>query len=61
MELFDRIIRVRRYGLFGGSTSLWMGVEFSKSQAFFPFISVNQDLVLSYCSKSILSAMMIMH
>lgn len=30
MELFDRIIRVRRYGLFGGSTSMGWALGFQK-------------------------------
>ena len=65
VELFDRIRRIRRCGLVGGSVSLGgRGVGFEVSEAYcqprvFLFQSMDHDIVLSYCSSLCLPAAML--
>ena len=51
VELFERIRRIRRYGLVGGSVSLQVGFKVSKAHArpilCLLAIHINQDVTLS--------------
>ena len=54
VKLFDRIRRVRRHGLLGGSMSLGVGFELSKAHTgpgfFLSLLPANQDVKLSAVS-----------
>jgi hypothetical protein len=53
VELFERIRKIKRYGLVGGCVSLGMDLRFQRSRprlSFFDYLTADQDVALSYFS-----------